>query len=835
GAPRTILSSVEYDEHGRRGTIAYGNGVTGRCSYDPDTSRLVRVVATRGGSPLVLQDLTYTYDPVGNVTHVLDGANETIVFAGQVVSPDGDYTYDPIYRLIRATGREHLAQSGTPQPGFDDGPRIVTPLPADTQAMRNYTQVYAHDDVGNLQSIAHTASGGSWTRTYAYDEPHAPPHSNRLTSTTVGSSTERYEYDAHGNVVSMPHLSLMQWDWKDRLQATATRIVGEGIPETTRYRYDAAGVRVRKTVNNAAGRRTAQRLYLGPYEVYREYDAAGAQSLERQCLNVSDGAGRVCLLETTTLDQSSQQAPGTLVRYQLGDRLGSSVLELDESAAIITYEEYHPYGSTAFQAGRSAAEVSLKRYRFIGRERDRETGFDYHGARYYALWLGRWVSADPAGLLDGPARYTYARSNPVGFADPNGRQSTGDSTGATTVPVLTLSFETPPVRTSTSTQLWLFQQPSFGQDVRATRSGRGIGESVRLNQTAMARWWGYTGPVDSGHPADRPFWSLHAGDVVPVVPQPSGDNRSQGATTDRAGAGAARAAGEFARVDGVDLTAPVDPPRERQPPTAPIYTTPEFRLMRDRLLELPDTTGTPSATSTPTPTATTGTTTATPGNPGGASGSTGSAGTAHPPAQLELDFSGSHSSSTPTGSSSGSTQTATPVHGEPGTGGSGQTTGGPGELHPEGSLSAPHVGGGGTGGPMIGPGGPRTAAAGRAIASANPVIPGADEVEQFFNDLAQSANMRGSPIVAGLAEFAAAGTAVVATSAASGAVAGNLTESAAKAMGATDSEAEAEGAMAAILAGALVGGAVAGPTVIGEPVGIVVGALVGLTAYLLTR
>jgi uncharacterized protein RhaS with RHS repeats len=25
----------------------------------------------------------------------------------------------------------------------------------------------------------------------------------------------------------------------------------------------------------------------------------------------------------------------------------------------------------------------------------------YHGARYYAAWLGRWTSADPMGLADG--------------------------------------------------------------------------------------------------------------------------------------------------------------------------------------------------------------------------------------------------------------------------------------------------------------------------------------------------------------------------------------------------------------------------------------------------
>ena len=62
-------------------------------------------------------------------------------------------------------------------------------------------------------------------------------------------------------------------------------------------------------------------------------------------------------------------------------------------AQIISYEEYYPYGSTSYQAGRSATEVSSKRYRYTGKERDEESGLDYHGARYYAPWLGRWVSA----------------------------------------------------------------------------------------------------------------------------------------------------------------------------------------------------------------------------------------------------------------------------------------------------------------------------------------------------------------------------------------------------------------------------------------------------------
>ena len=70
---------------------------------------------------------------------------------------------------------------------------------------------------------------------------------------------------------------------------------------------------------------------------------------------------------------------------------------------------------------RSQTETA-KRYRYIGRERDEETGLAYHGARYYAPWLGRWTSCDPIGIGDGLNVLAYCRCNPVGFTDKHGTQ-----------------------------------------------------------------------------------------------------------------------------------------------------------------------------------------------------------------------------------------------------------------------------------------------------------------------------------------------------------------------------------------------------------------------------
>ncbi len=101
----------------------------------------------------------------------------------------------------------------------------------------------------------------------------------------------------------------------------------------------------------------------------------------------------------------------------------STSLDVEESGLVIGYEEYHPYGTTAYASGRSGAEVSGKRYRYTGKERDEETGLYYHGARLHAAWLARWTSADPAGMVDGPNVHRYTRGNPVKLTDPSGTDS----------------------------------------------------------------------------------------------------------------------------------------------------------------------------------------------------------------------------------------------------------------------------------------------------------------------------------------------------------------------------------------------------------------------------
>jgi RHS repeat-associated protein len=296
--------------------------------------------------------------------------------------------------------------------------------------MGKYTEQYVYDAVGNFLEMRHHGSDPAhpgWTRAYAYREPSQLESSkvnNRLTNTQIGSGDlERYDYDVHGSMETMPHLPLMRWDCSNQLIATAQQRVNIGTPEMSYYVYDAGGQRARKVTESqaAAGQtpvRKAERIYLGGFEIYREFNGNGtAVTLERETLHIMDDQQRIALVEIRI--QGNDSGAPQLLRYQLGNHLGSATLELDDQAQIVSYEEYYPYGSSSYQAVRSQTEVP-KRYRYTGKERDAENGLNYHGARYYAAWIGQWVAADPIGLEAGVNVFVYCDGNPVNKIDNSG-------------------------------------------------------------------------------------------------------------------------------------------------------------------------------------------------------------------------------------------------------------------------------------------------------------------------------------------------------------------------------------------------------------------------------
>ena len=148
------------------------------------------------------------------------GQQNVVFFRNQRVEPSADYTYDAIYRLIAATGREHLGQTRRPccrRTGHQR--RLVPHGPA--AARRRQRDGHLHRDLRlrrGRQSPVDAPRGepGNWTRHYAYGEPShitAAETDNRLTATSVPGDPAAGPYtptthDEHGNMTRMPHLPL---------------------------------------------------------------------------------------------------------------------------------------------------------------------------------------------------------------------------------------------------------------------------------------------------------------------------------------------------------------------------------------------------------------------------------------------------------------------------------------------------------------------------------------------------------------------------------------------------------------------------------------------------
>lgn len=403
----TFLDSVKTDAKGRRTQAAYGNGVVCDYQYDPNSSQMISQRATRTSDSSRLQDLQYVYDAAGNLVQTTDAVS----FGNPDVSATGLYEYDAIDQLVKADGREHPGQ----QPNDQDSPLLRLNHPNDLQALRRYRETYTYDRAGNLQQVSHQPLGAGpsgWTRRYQY-----AADSNRLLATSLPGDLPNqysapYPSDVAGCWTSMPHLSAMRWDFASRLQS-----VDRGGGGQVFFTYDATGQRVRKLYEHGAYHE--ERIYLGGYELYRKRNrSTGALELERQTLSVGD-----ILIETKALDTSVPVfTPTPRLRFQLTNHLSTTTAELDEVGAVITYEETHPFGTSAFRASHSATEVSARRYRYTGQERDDETGLCYHSARYYTPWLGRWTAPDPIGIEGGLNLYCYGNNEPLNHTDTSGKQ-----------------------------------------------------------------------------------------------------------------------------------------------------------------------------------------------------------------------------------------------------------------------------------------------------------------------------------------------------------------------------------------------------------------------------
>nr|WP_232918122.1 RHS repeat-associated core domain-containing protein [Pseudomonas syringae] len=400
---RTLVSAIRYNAFNQVEQETAGNGVVSLYAYDQQDGRLIGLSAISADGTL-LQQLNYSYDPVGNILLVNDASQPDRYCDNQLIEPISRYRYDTLYQLIEATGREvrNGASQGPALPGLQ-------PLPTlDPCQVSNYRQNYSYDAAGNLLQMRHEGAH-NFTRNM-----HVAPDSNRSLRDDDGDVDFATSFDANGNMLQLVRGQVMGWDARNQLQHITTVQREDGSNDDERYVYDGQGQRCRKiSTAQASGRTLINEVrYLPGLEIRTTAD------------------GEILHVVTTQAGRNSVRVlhweagkPGAVendqVRYSLGDHLGSSTLELDQQGGLISQESYYPFGGTAWWAARSAVEAKYKTVRYSGKERD-ASGLYYYGFRYYAPWLQRWINPDPAGDVDGLNLFCFSRNTPTLLVDRTG-------------------------------------------------------------------------------------------------------------------------------------------------------------------------------------------------------------------------------------------------------------------------------------------------------------------------------------------------------------------------------------------------------------------------------
>lgn len=234
-----------YDVSNRRTTLRYPDNRELAVTYDL-TNWIRRI--TFAGNTYLDRSQTSDYTLAGRplTTRLGNGLVETRVWqttgavGGISVTGDGlllDYTYDLNRRKLQEADGLNAAHTQTF--GYDVADRLTSW----TRGVTAATQSWTLSKVGDWQQT--TVDGVVETRT------HSPVH--EVTGVTRGAATTSITYDPKGNMeMGLPYadgsVRRYVWDAENRLAAAWVAEPAVGATDTARYRYDALGRRVARTV-----------------------------------------------------------------------------------------------------------------------------------------------------------------------------------------------------------------------------------------------------------------------------------------------------------------------------------------------------------------------------------------------------------------------------------------------------------------------------------------------------------------------------------------------------------------------------------------------------------
>ncbi|AWW42152.1 polymorphic toxin-type HINT domain-containing protein [Streptomyces cadmiisoli] len=386
------LLAADYTELGQVGQLQLGTSTaegTKRVfltnTYERGTGRLL-AAATDDQTRGPVQDLTYAYDPAGNVTAITDAANIGTGTDNQC------FTYDA-YRRLSQTWTPKTADCAT-------SGRTTANLGGPAPYWTSYTYTASGQRKTEQQHF-----GTSATTTHCYDT--ARPHALTATTTTGNCTgiTPQYTYDDTGNTETRVQengsttTQTLNWNKEGKL----ARLTDSTSATSTNYLYDADGELLIRRDNATDGETV---LYLGATEVHlktgkkwanRYYTAAGA-----------------------TIALRTNETGSEKLTFLAGDHHGTSTVAITGDASQALSKRYStPFGKNRGQT----TGVWPDDKAFLGMTADHQTGLTHIGAREYDPSTGQFISVDPLlqlNLHQTLNGYSYGAQNPATYPDPSG-------------------------------------------------------------------------------------------------------------------------------------------------------------------------------------------------------------------------------------------------------------------------------------------------------------------------------------------------------------------------------------------------------------------------------
>ncbi len=346
------------------------SGIHADFEYDARGNRILVERFSGVNQTLSIANTTQTFDRLGNLQSVSHSDE------GQNVLDRFTYAYDSLSRVKSETSLQNTANFQ-----YDPAGQLIS---RDNSSLPD--EAYQFDAAGNRSSAAiQTGANNQLLRDGQFD----------------------FAYDRQGNLITKSdrtsgELTAYKYDHRQRMTSVVTSTAQGAVLSEVTYAYDALNRRI--SVNN--GSSLLYTSYLGEAP-WADYDALG--NVHSQYL---PGAHLDELL--------ARQRTTDGVAWYLADRLGSTRSIVDQSGAVQDRIAYDSFGNIISESNPTFGD----RFKFTGREFDRETGLYYYRARYYDPVTGEFVNEDPLGFAaDDTNLQRYVGNDPVNSTDPLGLQS----------------------------------------------------------------------------------------------------------------------------------------------------------------------------------------------------------------------------------------------------------------------------------------------------------------------------------------------------------------------------------------------------------------------------